>query len=224
MMRSISIYAAIWSARAWSSTRPTNPRSGRLWRASIRVGSSISASVPGIFSRPRSASSDDARLVSSESDESATHSAKPAPIRFTPDAKGPLTGIKVLDLSRLVAGNMLSLQLGDFGADVIKIEPLKGDPLREWLDGGEQLFWKTYSRNKLSAALDLRNQTAKNALLRLVEDADVFIENYRPGTLEKMGLAPDVLLARNPRLFFFSSRRRHTRSLCDWSSDVCSSD
>src|ERR1051326_488368 len=124
----------------------------------------------------------------------------PQPIRFSPDAKGPLAGIRVLDLSRLVSGNMLSLQLADFGADVIKIEPLEGDPLRAWLDGGEQLFWKTYSRNKLSAALDLRNPKAKDALLRLVETADVFIENYRPGTLEKMGLAPDVLLARNPRL------------------------
>jgi crotonobetainyl-CoA:carnitine CoA-transferase CaiB-like acyl-CoA transferase len=108
--------------------------------------------------------------------------------------------MRVLDLSRLVAGNMLSLQLGDFGAEVIKIEPLEGDPLREWRDGGEQLFWKTYSRNKMSVALDLRNQTAKSVLLRLVEDADVFIENYRPGTLEKMGLAPDILLARNPQL------------------------
>ena len=128
------------------------------------------------------------------------NSTPPQPIRFSPDAKGPLSGIRVLDLSRLVSGNMLSLQLGDFGADVIKIEPLEGDPLRAWLDGGEELFWKTYSRNKLSAALDLRNARAKDALLRLVETADVFIENYRPGTLEKMGLAPDVLLARNPRL------------------------
>jgi len=125
---------------------------------------------------------------------------QPQPIRFSPDATGPLAGIRVLDLSRLVSGNMLSLQLGDFGADVIKIEPLEGDPLRAWLDGGEQLFWKAYSRNKLSAALDLRNAKAKDALLRLVETADVFIENYRPGTLEKMELAPDVLHARNPKL------------------------
>ena len=122
------------------------------------------------------------------------------PIRFSADAKGPLSGFRVLDLSRLVAGNMLSLQLGDFGAEVIKIEPIEGDPLRAWRDGGEELFWKVYSRNKMSAALDLRNPAAKAALLALVEQADVFIESFRPGTLEKMGLAPDALLARNPRL------------------------
>ena len=122
------------------------------------------------------------------------------PIRFDADATGPLGGFRVLDLSRLVAGNMLSLQLGDFGADVIKIEPLDGDPLRAWRDGGEPLYWKTYSRNKMSVALNLRQPAARDALLRLVETADVFIENYRPGTLETMGLAPDVLLERNPRL------------------------
>ncbi|MBV9813245.1 MAG: CoA transferase, partial [Acetobacteraceae bacterium] len=123
-----------------------------------------------------------------------------APIAFDAAAVGPLTGFRVLDLTRLVAGNMLSLQLADFGADVIKIEPPDGDPLRAWRDGGEQLFWKTYSRNKQSVVLNLRHDGAKRALLRLVETADVFIENYRPGTLETMGLAPAVLLARNPRL------------------------
>ena len=127
-----------------------------------------------------------------------THST--TPIRFDPDTKGPLSGMRVLDLSRLVAGNMLSLQLGDFGAEVIKIEPPEGDPLRAWRDGGEQLFWKTYSRNKMSVVMNLRHPQAREALLRLVESADVFIENYRPGTLEKMGLAPELLLARNPRL------------------------
>src|ERR1700680_4401509 len=121
-------------------------------------------------------------------------------LRFSTDAKGPLAGTLVLDLSRLVAGNMLSLQLADFGAEVIKVEPLEGDPLRDWRDGGEQLFWKTYSRNKMSVALNLRNAKAVSALIRLVEKADVFIENYRPGTLEQMGLAPDVLLKRNPQL------------------------
>lgn len=123
-----------------------------------------------------------------------------APIRFDPSAKGPLAGMRVLDLSRLVAGNMLSLQLGDFGADVIKVEPPEGDPLRAWRDGGEQLFWKTYSRNKMSVVLNLRDGSARDILLRLADTADVFIENYRPGTLEAMGLAPETLLARNNRL------------------------
>lgn len=119
---------------------------------------------------------------------------------FDPAATGPLDGIRVLDLSRLMAGNMLSLQLADFGADVIKIEPPAGDPLRDWKDDGYSLFWKTYGRNKRSVVLDLRHQPAMDALWRLIDTADVFIENYRPGTLEKMGLAPEKLLERNPDL------------------------
>jgi crotonobetainyl-CoA:carnitine CoA-transferase CaiB-like acyl-CoA transferase len=122
------------------------------------------------------------------------------PVRFDPNSRGPLHGIRVLDLSRLVAGNMVSLQLGDFGADVIKIEPPSGDPLRDWRDGGKSLHWKTYARNKRSIVLDLRQDAAKDALLRLVKTADVFIENYRPGTLEEMGLGPDVLHRTNPAL------------------------
>jgi crotonobetainyl-CoA:carnitine CoA-transferase CaiB-like acyl-CoA transferase len=122
------------------------------------------------------------------------------PIRFDPNTRGPLHGVRVLDLSRLVAGNMVSLQLGDFGADVIKIEPPSGDPLRDWRDGGKSLHWKTYARNKRSIVLDLRQDAAKDALLRLVAIADVFIENYRPGTLEDMGLGPDVLHKTNPAL------------------------
>jgi crotonobetainyl-CoA:carnitine CoA-transferase CaiB-like acyl-CoA transferase len=116
---------------------------------------------------------------------------------FDPNATGPLTGIRVLDLSRLMAGNMLSLQLADFGADVIKIEPPAGDPLRDWKDDGHSLFWKTYGRNKRSVALNLRNGPAMDALWAMIDGADVFIENFRPGTLEQMGLAPDALLARN---------------------------
>ena len=122
------------------------------------------------------------------------------PIRFDAETTGPLSGFRVLDLSRLVAGNMLSLQLADFGAEVIKIEPPEGDPLRAWRDGGQQLFWKTYSRNKLSIVLNLRHPDGMDALLRLVDTADVFVENYRPGTLEAMGLAPETLLARRPGL------------------------
>ena len=119
---------------------------------------------------------------------------------FDPTATGPLRGIRVLDLSRLMAGNMLSLQLADFGADVVKVEPPEGDPLRAWRDDGHSLFWKTYGRNKRSVMLNLRQAPAMAALWKLVETADVFIENYRPGTLEKMGLAPEKLLERNPDL------------------------
>jgi len=122
------------------------------------------------------------------------------PVKFTPDATGPLGGIKVIDLSRLVAGNMLSLQLGDFGADVIKVEPPAGDPLRAWQEQGTSFFWKVYGRNKRSIVLDLRSPPAMEALWALIDTADVLIENYRPGTLEKMGLGPDQLHARNPDL------------------------
>jgi crotonobetainyl-CoA:carnitine CoA-transferase CaiB-like acyl-CoA transferase len=126
----------------------------------------------------------------------------PAPhhVAFDPAATGPLAGVRVLDLSRLVAGNMLSLQLADFGADVIKVEPPAGDPLRDWRDAGRELHWKTYARNKRSIVLNLRHDGAKDALLRLAATADVLIENFRPGTLEEIGLGPDVLQARNPGL------------------------
>ena len=128
-------------------------------------------------------------------------SSNTSPIQtFDRASKGPLSGYKVIDMSRLVAGNMLSLQLGDFGADVIKIEPPVGDPLRDWRDDGKSLYWKTYGRNKRSVVLNLRHESDMQALRTLIDQADVLIENYRPGTLEKMGLAPDTLLERNPGL------------------------
>jgi crotonobetainyl-CoA:carnitine CoA-transferase CaiB-like acyl-CoA transferase len=120
---------------------------------------------------------------------------------FHPDAKGPLDGIRVLDLSRLVAGNMLSLQLADFGAEVIKIEdPRKGDPLRDWRTNNISVHWKVYARNKKSVTLNLRAAEGMDLLRKLVATAQVFIENYRPGTLEEMGIGPDVLHALNPKL------------------------
>jgi crotonobetainyl-CoA:carnitine CoA-transferase CaiB-like acyl-CoA transferase len=121
-------------------------------------------------------------------------------IEFDAAQRGPLGGVRVLDLSRLVAGNMLSLQLADLGAEVTKVEPPQGDPLRDWLDEGRPLFWKVYARNKRSIVLNLRVAAGKEALLRLAERADVLIENFRPGTLEQMVLGPDVFLARNPDL------------------------
>jgi crotonobetainyl-CoA:carnitine CoA-transferase CaiB-like acyl-CoA transferase len=121
-------------------------------------------------------------------------------IEFDASRKGPLDGVRVLDLSRLVAGNMLSLQLADLGAEVMKVEPPHGDPLRDWLDDGKPLFWKVYARNKRSIVLNLRVAAGKEALLRLAERADVLIENFRPGTLEQMQLGPAVLHARNADL------------------------
>ena len=115
--------------------------------------------------------------------------------------KTPLEGIRVLDLSRLVAGNVLTAQLADFGADVIKIErPGRGDDLRHWRDEGVETWWKVYGRNKRSLALDLKDKDALAQLKALVPLSDVFVENFVPGKLEAMGLGVDVLHKLNPRL------------------------
>jgi crotonobetainyl-CoA:carnitine CoA-transferase CaiB-like acyl-CoA transferase len=121
-------------------------------------------------------------------------------VSFREGNQGPLDGIRVVDLSRLVAGNMLTLQLADFGADVIKVEPPTGDPLRDWREGGKSFFWKVYGRNKRSIVLDLHQEAANQSLLAILRTADVMVENFRPGTLEKMGMAPEVLHRQNPRL------------------------
>ena len=119
---------------------------------------------------------------------------------YTPGARGPLEGVRVLDLSRLVAGNTLTGLLADFGADVVKVEPAAGDTLRAWKTKEVQVNWKLYARNKKSLALELRKPEAREVLLKLVEKAAVFVESFRPDTLEKMGLAPQTLLERNPKL------------------------
>jgi formyl-CoA transferase len=119
---------------------------------------------------------------------------------YDPGATGPLAGVRVLDLSRLVAGNMLTQVLGDFGAEVIKVEPPAGDTLRAWQTNGVQTNWKLYARNKKSLGLELRKPEARELLARLIPTATIFIESFRPGTLEDMGLAPETLFERNPRL------------------------
>ena len=122
-------------------------------------------------------------------------------IAFDPSATPPLAGIRVLDLSRLVAGNMVSLQLADHGAEVIKVEdPTTGDPLRAWRVNGLSLHWKVYARNKKSLALSLRPPEGRALLADVAARSQVLIENFRPGTLEEMGLGPEVLHARNPGL------------------------
>ncbi|MBP0495416.1 CaiB/BaiF CoA transferase family protein [Pararoseomonas indoligenes] len=116
-------------------------------------------------------------------------------------AEGPLRGIRVLDLSRLVCGNMLTMLLGDFGADVAKVEePGPGDPLRAWIADGIAAHWKVYGRNKRSIALDLRSADGRAVLERLIARTDVLVEGFRPGTLERWGLAPALLLERHPDL------------------------
>jgi crotonobetainyl-CoA:carnitine CoA-transferase CaiB-like acyl-CoA transferase len=122
-------------------------------------------------------------------------------IKFEPNASAPLDGIRVVDLSRLVAGNMLSLQLADQGAEVIKIEdPRVGDPLRAWRVKGLSLYWKVYARNKKSLALNLRPQAGRDALAALLATSQVLIENFRPGTLEEIGFGAQTLLDINPKL------------------------
>ena len=121
-------------------------------------------------------------------------------IEFTSDPGGPLHGIRIIDLSRLVAGNTLTMTLADLGADVIKIEPLKGDSLREWRVADVETAWKTYSRNKRSLCLDFRNPASRDILLKLVSTAHVLAESFRPGTLELMELSPSKLLEQNPSL------------------------
>src|SRR5271169_4748365 len=104
-------------------------------------------------------------------------------------------------MPRMVSGNMVSLQLADFGAEVVKIEdPKRGDPLRAWQTDGVSVHWKVYSRNQKSLAISLREARGRELFLNLLATAQVLIENFRPGTLEAMGFAPDVLHRQNPRL------------------------
>lgn len=114
-----------------------------------------------------------------------------------------LQGLKVIELGQLIAGPFAGKTLAEFGADVIKIEPEgTGDPLRKWrmLREGTSVWWEVQSRNKRSVALDLRSGEGQAVVRELAREADVLIENFKPGTLENWGLGWDVLHALNPRL------------------------
>ncbi len=115
---------------------------------------------------------------------------------------GPLHGIRVLDVSTVYAGPITAMLLGDYGADVLKIELPTGDPARThgYTVKGHGLWWKVIARNKRAMTLDVRTPEGREILLRLVADSDVMTENFRPGVLEAWGLGPDVLLAANPGL------------------------
>ena len=113
----------------------------------------------------------------------------------------PLENIRILDLSRLAAGNMVSHMFADFGADVVKVEkPGKGDDLRNWKINGISHWWAVYSRNKRSISIDLKKDEGLDLLKELVKSADVFIENFVPGTLEKWGIGPEQLNELNKKL------------------------
>ncbi|ALM85122.1 CaiB/BaiF CoA-transferase family protein [Bordetella sp. N] len=115
----------------------------------------------------------------------------------------PLSGIRVLELGQLIAGPFAAKMLGEFGAEVIKIEPPgKGDPLRNWrlLHDGTSVWWQVQSRNKKSVSLDLRQAEAQDLIRAMIKDVDVVVENFKPGAMEKWGLGWEDLRAINPRL------------------------
>jgi formyl-CoA transferase len=121
----------------------------------------------------------------------------------SPAPTGPLAGLKVLELGQLIAGPFAAKTLADFGAEVIKIEPPgSGDPLRQWrlLHNGTSVWWQVQSRNKKSVVLDLREPSDRDIVRRLADEADVLIENFKPGMMEKWGLGYDELSRTNPGL------------------------
>lgn len=117
------------------------------------------------------------------------------------DRRGALDGIRVVELGQLIAGPFCGQLLGDMGADVVKVEPPgTGDPMRQWGRGDERLWWEVVARNKRCVSADLRVPAGQEIVRRLAARADILIENFRPGTLEKWGLGPELLHVVNPRL------------------------
>ena len=119
-------------------------------------------------------------------------------------ALGPLAGLRVVEVGQLLAGPFCGQMLGDMGADVIKIEdPQKGDPLRQWgrdLPQGQSLWWSVVGRNKKSVTLNLRESEGQELARKLMSSADIVVENFRPGTMERWGLGYEDLQETNPGL------------------------
>jgi formyl-CoA transferase len=125
---------------------------------------------------------------------------------MTAENPGALAGIRVVELGQLIAGPFCGQLLGDMGAEIIKVEPPQvdgrggGDPMRDWGHGEEKLWWEVVARNKKSVSANLRIPEGQEIVRKLAAKADILIENFKPGTLEKWGLAPEQLHAINPRL------------------------
>ncbi len=124
--------------------------------------------------------------------------------RLPSDDGSALSDLRIIDMATIVAGPAAAKYLGDYGAEVIKVESPSGDSARRlgWAldDNDDSFFWKIIGRNKKCAVIDLKSEAGLNEMLQLIDSADVLIENFRPGTLERLGLGPEGLLERNPRL------------------------
>src|SRR5689334_10721516 len=126
------------------------------------------------------------------------------------DASGclPLSGVKVIDLTRVMVGPYATMMLGDLGADVIKVEvPGRGDDTRHWgppFVAGEAVYYLSVNRNKRSIALDLKSDGAKEALWRLIAAADVIVENFSPGTVDRLGFGYEAVKSRRPEIIYAS--------------------
>lgn len=119
------------------------------------------------------------------------------------DNAGALEGLRVIELGQLLAGPFCGQLLGDMGAEVIKVEPPgKGDPMREWGQGEDKVQWEVIARNKKSVTANLRVPEGQDLVRKLIGTADILVENFKPGTLEKWGLGPERMLAENSRLIF----------------------
>ena len=132
---------------------------------------------------------------------------------------GPLTDIRVIEMGTMIAGPFCGQLLADHGAEVIKLEqPEIGDPMRQWgkeKPHGKALFWPVLARNKLSATLNAREADGQALVKKLVEDADILLENFRPGTMERWGLGYEELSAINPKLIMIRvSGLRTDGALC----------
>src|ERR1022692_4467205 len=171
-------------------------RAGRMFWRPARTSSTVDdetwARTLGVHQRPRAA------------EENCSMASQPV----RPRSSGPLAGVRILDLSRILSGPFATMILADLGADVIKLEdPRTGDDTRQWAppyQGDESAYFLAVNRNKRGIAVDLKTTQGREIALRLADRADVVVENFRPGTASALGLGYDDLIARKPSLIYAS--------------------